>query len=271
MAKEEREMFPDDFDAFTFSEGFESEFDGLITDAYFDIDNNYKEDTLLMHWHVKNLDTGEDLQHPLKFSCGNNWYTKDGNIALHRNEHKVFNKNSVYAIVCNKCITEMDMLPILESRFPRKTYGFRQAKGWKGLKFHFAPVQMSYDGLGEKANRAKIMPVAFLGEDKKSKETTKVSTKAKDEKSSTDSAAKRTMVASLSKKFNIDPDALAKLSKEFPGDDSVFERVFRLTQKSEDFDSFVSAIFDIDEVNNNEELQQMLIDRESWWDKIRED
>jgi len=247
-----KETYPENYDAFTFSEGFEQIFDGVIVDAYFAVDNNYALDALLMHWVVRNLETGEELPNPLKFSCGDGWITKDdGATAWHKDkpvEKMVFNKNSMYGSICLKCLKEFNMEAILAKRFDRYGAGFREAKGWIGLKFHFEPVERKYKGLDEKANRPKIMPTEFLGEE----ETGKKKVAAPKSETKTESAAEKAkrLLAEKKSKKNIE------------------EVLTNLAKKSTDFEEFVAKALELDEVTNDESWLAKITDPEDFYASV---
>jgi hypothetical protein len=258
-----KEVYPENYDAFTFSEGFEQVFDGLIVDAYFAVDNSYAPNTLLMHWVVRNLETGEELSNPLKFSCGDGWITKDdGATAWHKEkpiEKMVFNKNSSYGSICLKCLEEFDMGSILLERFDRRGPGFREAKGWVGLKFHFEPVQRSYKGLDEKANRPKIMPVEFLGEEEtgKKKKTAKAS-----RESTTKAEAKVESAAEKAKRL------LAEKKGKSGKEKTLEEKLTDLAKKSADFEEFVAKALEMSEVMQDEEWLAKVADPEVFYASV---
>jgi len=257
-----KEVYPENYDAFTFSEGFEQIFDGVITDAYFAVDNSYAPNALLMHWVVRNLETGEELPNPLKFSCGEGWITKDdGATAWHKEkpiEKMVFNKNSSYGSICLKCLEEFKMDSILAKRFNRRGPGFREAKGWIGLKFHFEPVQRHYRGLDEKANRPKIMPVEFLGEEDTGKKKTGTITKGATAKAEgkVESAAEKAKRLLAEKK--------GKGGKE----KTIEERLTDLAKESADFEEFVARALEMEEVMQDEELLAKVADPEAFYASV---
>jgi len=238
-----KEAYPNGYDAFTFSEGFEQVFDGVIVDAYFAVDNNYAPNALLMHWVVRDLETGEELPNPLKFSCGDGWITKDdGATAWHKDkpiEKMVFNKNSSYGSICLKCLKDFNMEEVLAKRFDRYGAGFREAKGWIGLKFHFEPVERKYKGLDEKANRPKIMPVKFLGEEETGKK--KAETKA---------------------------ESAAEKAKKLLADKKLKEKLTELAKKSADFEAFVAKALEMDEVIQDEEWLARVSDPEDFYASV---
>ncbi len=245
-----------EFDSFTFDEGFETVYDGEIIDAYFEVDNNYKEDALLMHWHIRDLETGEEKQHPIKLSCGDGWYTDDeGKIASHKTK-KVFNKSSIYGIACYRCMTELDMLDVLEARFDRHGLGFREAKGWIGLKFHFEPVELKYEGLGEKANKAKVMPVEFLGEATPKRRVTKASPPkaSASEKAPEKAAGKKSVQAA---------EVLAKAKAK-----KLEAKLKEMAVEAGDFETFLESVMEMEEVTGNEDLLARLADPDGFWAEV---
>ncbi len=129
---------PDEFDPFQGESGLKDDYEGVITDAFFQKDEQYDR----MQLHLKVLaDDGEVLEN--RYACGPDWGSFDGGESVEhpKGAAKGFNNQTAYFQLIKRAF-ESGAEDELRRR-SKNYYGGRgpmYAQLWKGLKFHWGVV-----------------------------------------------------------------------------------------------------------------------------------
>lgn len=156
-------------DPFSLDSGFPTDYSATVVDAWFGVPEDTRRGTnMMMVWKMQlddpaNFPQADGGIWEESFGCGDGWETPDGGetVVSPGVEDKRFRANSGYGIVCAKCL-EFGMGELLRSRGG----SFREAKIWKGLRFHIdaVPYEFTNRETKEKVKGSKNYPMEFLGE-----------------------------------------------------------------------------------------------------------
>lgn len=142
-------------DGWELDKGVFRDFEGVIEDAYFAVDNSYGNGTLCLQLFF----TGPDFDKPnrILLSCGKDWTAADANgeEAEHATR-KAFADNSGAGLFVKHLVG----LPGVREKMAKRG-NQRQAKTYRGLKLHMSTIEVDYKG--EIGVKEKLVPVAFLG------------------------------------------------------------------------------------------------------------
>ena len=151
---------------------------GTVEEAWFGVKPQYDANAHLMCWKVSVESVGEGCEMPESgyieeaWPIGKNWVSFDGGETVedpNKEGRQSFTKTSTFFRgVIEPAVESWDLGRTL---FERKPAGsevgtFRHAVIWKGLRFRFAKVKLTYGG--EVKDKETVLPVEYLGAESES-------------------------------------------------------------------------------------------------------
>ena len=148
---------------------------GTVEEAWFGVKPQYDANAHLMCWKVSVESVGEGCEMPESgyieeaWPIGKNWVSFDGGETVedpNKEGRQSFTKTSTFFRgVIEPAVEQWELGRTL---FERKPAGseigtFRHAAIWKGLRFRFAKVKLTYGG--EVKDKETVLPVEYLGGD----------------------------------------------------------------------------------------------------------
>jgi hypothetical protein len=150
------------FDAYSFTDGLVTEYQGKITDAYFTYDDSYNDgESLLLKLEIQtdNSELGDGGAVIEQYPVGKGWETTDTGKTASREDGKpkALNKNSGVAVLVTSAI-EAGAAAELKSRgIPT------DSAIWPGLEFTFARKEFTFKVDGEERSYGRMLITEYHG------------------------------------------------------------------------------------------------------------
>lgn len=271
--------------------GGKDDFSGAITSSRFGYDDNYNNgESLLLKWEVEDDEDGELVE--VSLPCGKGWDqadTKGKRCEYPGKPKKSFNERSMIGKLIQLAIGDegeetSDGLECwgIGPELMKRGSGF-DAAVWEGLHLHFKRVEFNYgtrkddEGNEVPMTSNRIFPIGFLGfskdeeESKSVKKPAKKPAKDEDEDDGDDEAeakpAKKT-AKKPTKKSDPEPDTDTDADSEPEGYLALYSKKTQAKLKSAfkkcdgDFDSFLEAALEMDEIQESDELMEYATDED---------
>jgi hypothetical protein len=151
-----------EFDAYTFTDGLVTEYQGKITDAYFTYDDSYNDgESLLLKLEIQtdNPELGDGGAVIEQYPVGKGWETTDKGKTATREDGKprALNRNSGVAVLVTSAL-EAGAGDELKSRgIPT------EAAIWPGLEFTFARKEFTFKVDGEERSYGRMLVTEYHG------------------------------------------------------------------------------------------------------------
>ena len=151
-----------EFDAYSFSDGLVTEYQGKITDAYFTYDDSYNDgESLLLKLEIQsdNSELGDGGAVIEQYPVGKGWETTDKGKTASREDGKprALNRNSGVAVLVTSAL-EAGAASELKSRgIPT------DAAIWPGLEFTFARKEFTFKVDGEERSYGRMLITEYHG------------------------------------------------------------------------------------------------------------
>ena len=151
------------FDAYSFTDGLVTEYQGKITDAYFTYDDSYNDgESLLLKLEIQtdNSELGDGGAVIEQYPVGKGWETTDKGKTASREDGKprALNKNSGVAVLVTSAI-EAGAAAELKSRgIPT------DSAIWPGLEFTFARKEFTFKVDGEERSYGRMLITEYHGQ-----------------------------------------------------------------------------------------------------------
>lgn len=280
--------------------GFLGFFRGTVKDAYAGTDPRYNDGkTTMAHWSVEVTEVlqdwdGDDVEEVLqKYPLGNGWWTEDGQTVEHERGKDRYHVSSIYGkIIANVsgllenygknakrtdgeelAVDLTSLADVLAERGDPQDMGI-----WKDLTLEFAEIEFDFgtNKDGEEMKAVRSMPIAVVGEIGKSKSAAKpknTNTAKKNGKSSkaskpstADRVAEAKARAAAAKKDEEAGDSTGFDFSSLGADEDQVTRLQEALDTAGNYDEFVNAILDMDDVVGDDELLNKLVnDNEGPW------
>jgi len=152
-----------EFDAYSFTDGLVTEYNGKITDAYFTYDDSYNDgESLLLKLEIQtdNSDMGDGGAVIEQYPVGKGWATYDKGKTATREDGKprALNRNSGVALLVSSAM-EAGAADTLKGRgIPT------EAAIWPGLEFTFERKEFTFKVDGEDRSYGRMLITAFTGD-----------------------------------------------------------------------------------------------------------
>ena len=152
-----------EFDAYSFTDGLVTEYQGKITDAYFTYDDSYNDgESLLLKLEIQtdNPELGDGGAVIEQYPVGKGWETTDKGKSASREDGKprALNRNSGVAVLVTSAI-EAGAASELKSRgIPT------EAAIWPGLEFTFARKEFTFKVDGEERSYGRMLITEYHGQ-----------------------------------------------------------------------------------------------------------
>lgn len=152
-----------EFDAYSFTDGLVTEYQGKITDAYFTYDDSYNDgESLLLKLEIQsdNPELGDGGAVIEQYPVGKGWETTDKGKTASREDGKprALNRNSGVAVLVTSAL-EAGAASELKSRGVPT-----DAAIWPGLEFTFARKEFTFKVDGEERSYGRMLITEFHGQ-----------------------------------------------------------------------------------------------------------
>lgn len=151
-------------DEFDTDKGVKDDYDGLVTDAYFQAGDNSETNLVLK----KLADDGDEVED--YYRVGADWASFDGGETVEHPTKTKIRADSQIAILVERAMALKGAEAVIRARSSANgSKGQRTAKLWPGLKFHWTVFEKPYKfknraGEDVEGTSFKSYPSAFLGE-----------------------------------------------------------------------------------------------------------
>jgi hypothetical protein len=151
------------FDAYSFTDGLVTEYQGKITDAYFTYDDSYNDgESLLLKLEIQtdNSELGDGGAVIEQYPVGKGWETSDKGKTASREDGKprALNKNSGVAVLVTSAL-EAGAASELKSRGVPTDSAI-----WPGLEFTFARKEFTFKVDGEERSYGRMLITEYHGQ-----------------------------------------------------------------------------------------------------------